>query len=207
MADTSGSSALSTARPSGASASTSSPLATAIWACEPNSPMCALPTLSTSETSGGAIAHSSARWPTPRAPISRTRKRVRSSARSTVSGRPSSLLNDPAVATVGASSASTRASMSFAVVLPWDPVIATTVSRLPLLAPPGEDDPRELLERGLGVVDEHGGHPGGAAPEDRGGTALDRARRVVVAVDPLAREGDEQAARLGDCGCPGTPDR
>ena len=69
--------------------------------------------------------------------------------------------------------------------------------RAAALAPPGEDDPRELLECGLGVVDEHGGHPGGSTPQDRGGAALDRPRCVVVAVHPLTREGDEQAAGLG----------
>ena len=38
----------------------------------------------------------------PRAPISRSRKRVLGPARSTVSGSPSSLLKDPRVATVSA---------------------------------------------------------------------------------------------------------
>ena len=42
-------------------------------------------------------------WPMPRAPISSTRNRVAGSARSTVYGWPSSLLNEPAGATVGPS--------------------------------------------------------------------------------------------------------
>ena len=41
-------------------------------------------------------------WPMPRAPISSTRCRVSSSARSAVSGSPISLLSEPGVHTVGA---------------------------------------------------------------------------------------------------------
>ena len=48
-------------------------------------------------------------WPTPRAPISTTRYAVVASARSTVSGTPSSLLKLPAVATVGPAVPSTWA--------------------------------------------------------------------------------------------------
>ncbi len=50
------------------------------------------------------------------------------SARSTVHGRPSSLLNDPGGATVGPSGASTAASRSFVEVFPELPVTPTTVS-------------------------------------------------------------------------------
>ena len=73
MAATRSSSAFSTAVPSAGRASTISPLACAIASREPNSPMWAVPTLRTAATSGGAIAQSSAMWPMPRAPISRTR--------------------------------------------------------------------------------------------------------------------------------------
>ncbi len=93
----------------------------------PNSPRCALPTLSTTETAGGAIAQRVRRWPRPRAPISSTRNRVLRSARSTVSGRPSSLLNDPWVATVGAAAPSTAPRRSLVEVLPCEPVTAATV--------------------------------------------------------------------------------
>jgi len=55
MAATAGSSWLSTAVPSGPSASTSSPLASAITSREPNSPRWAAPTLRTTAMSGGAI--------------------------------------------------------------------------------------------------------------------------------------------------------
>ena len=74
------------------------------------------------------MAHSCAMWPRPRAPSSSTRYRVRSSARSTVSGCPSSLLNEPGGATVGPSRSATWASRSLVVVLPDEPVIAAIVS-------------------------------------------------------------------------------
>ena len=107
MAATRSSPALSTAVPSGPSASTSSPFAWAIASREPNSPRWAVPTFSTAATSGGAIRHSSAMCPMPRAPISTTRYSVSAVQRSTVSGTPSSLLRLPAVATVGPTPAST----------------------------------------------------------------------------------------------------
>ena len=76
IARTRGSSALSTATPSAGSASTSSPLADAMVSTEPNSPMCATPTLSTTPIRGGAISQRSRMWPIPRAPISSTSQRV-----------------------------------------------------------------------------------------------------------------------------------
>ena len=72
------------------------------------------------------MAHSAATWPTPREPISRTRKRVCSVACSTVSGRPTSVLNDPAGATVGPRCSSRAAIRSLVEVLPEEPVTATT---------------------------------------------------------------------------------
>ena len=80
MPSTRGSSALRTAVPSAGSASTSSPLACAMPSALPNSPRCAEPTLSTTPTCGRATRQSRAMCPRPRAPISSTRKRVRSSA-------------------------------------------------------------------------------------------------------------------------------
>ncbi len=50
------------------------------------------------------------------------------SARSMVSGTPSSLLSEPIVAIVGAALESTAASRSLVLVLPWEPVSPTTVS-------------------------------------------------------------------------------
>ena len=101
IASTRGSSAFSTATPSAGSASGSSPFAFATASSEPNSPACARPTFSTAPMRGGAMSHSAAMCPMPRADISSTRKRVEASARSTVSGRPISLLNEPSGAMVG----------------------------------------------------------------------------------------------------------
>ena len=92
--------------------------------------MCATPTLTTTPTSGRAIPHRYRMCPGPREPISRTRNRVRSSAWSTVCGRPSSLLNDPGGATTAApgnAAASNCAVRSLVVVLPDEPVMPTTV--------------------------------------------------------------------------------
>ena len=50
------------------------------------------------------------------------------SARSMVSGTPSSLLSEPIVAMVGAALESTVASRSLVLVLPWEPVSPTMVS-------------------------------------------------------------------------------
>ncbi len=63
----------------------------------------------------------------PRAPISRTRNLVSAVALSAVSGSPISLLNDPGVNTVGALRESTCAMRSLVLVLPADPVRATSV--------------------------------------------------------------------------------
>lgn len=128
IAATRGSSALRTAVPLGASPRTSSPLVLEMAARDPNSPRWAWPTLSTTAMSGVTRPVSAAMSPTCRAPISRTRYRVAASARSMVSGTPSSLLSEPSVAVVGAASESTAASRSLVPVLPWEPVSPTTVS-------------------------------------------------------------------------------
>ncbi len=92
----------------------------------PNSPRCALPTLSSTPIVGEVMPHRYAMCPTPRAPISSTRVRVDSSASSTVSGSPTSVLNDPAGATTGPRCATTAAIKSFVLVFPEEPVTATT---------------------------------------------------------------------------------
>ena len=74
------------------------------------------------------MSHSWAMWPMPRADISRTRYLVDSSARSTVSGRPSSLLKEPTGAMVAPSRSTTWAVRSLVEVLPDDPVIPMTVA-------------------------------------------------------------------------------
>src|SRR5436309_1065242 len=65
--------------------------------------------------------------PMPRALYSSTSVLVSGATRSAVSGRPSSLLNEPSAATVGPAAANTAASRSFVDVLPDDPVTPTTV--------------------------------------------------------------------------------
>ena len=62
----------------------------------------------------------------PRAPISSTSSRVSRSHRQMVRGTPRSLLYEPTGAIVGPSAGSIEASRSFVVVLPVDPVTATT---------------------------------------------------------------------------------
>src|SRR5215469_17708676 len=62
-------------------------------------------------------------WPGPRADSSRTRYLVEASARSTVSGWPNSLLNDPAGAIVGPRRSISWAARSLVVVLPDEPVM------------------------------------------------------------------------------------
>ena len=128
MAATWGSSALSTAVPSGGRASTSSPLALAIASREPNMPRWDSPTLRTTPTAGRARRARAAMWPGPRAPISTTTAWVPGSIRARVRGRPTSLLNDAWLATVSRRVARTAASRSLVVVLPLDPVTATTVA-------------------------------------------------------------------------------
>src|ERR1700728_2925470 len=67
-------------------------------------------------------------WPMPRADISRTRYFVVSSARSTVSGSPISLLSEPSGAIVGPMRSTTWAVRSLVEVLPDEPVMPTTVA-------------------------------------------------------------------------------
>ena len=128
IAATAASSALRMTTPDGGIACGSSAFVTAIASREPNSPRCAVPTLSTTATDGGAIAASSAMLPGRRADISSTRKSVSDVARSTVHGWPSSLLNDPGGATTSPRGASTAAIRSLVDVLPDEPVMPTIVS-------------------------------------------------------------------------------
>ena len=144
--------------------------------------------------------------PGPLAPISSTRKRVDSSARSTVSGRPISLLNERTGAIVGPTLPHSWASRSLVVVLPTEPVMPTTRRSLP----PGssatsrsrsQDDAREVAEGLLDVGDDDARQHVAAGADDvtRGqherGAGGDRHGGVVVAVDVLARQRDEQRRR------------
>ena len=70
----------------------SSALAAATASTSPSSSRCTGPTLMITPTSGSAIAQSSAIWPGPRMPISRTSAWVSSGAESIASGIPISVL-------------------------------------------------------------------------------------------------------------------
>ena len=118
------------------------------------------------------------------------------STRSAVSGMPSSLLNDPAVATVGPASARTAASRSLVEVLPCDPVSGEHREAV-VVAHLRDDVRREPLQGGLRVLDHDRRQPGRAGAEHRDRSVGRGLRRVVVAVGVLADEGDEQAARAG----------
>ena len=140
--------------PSSGSASTSSPLATTIPSALPNSPRCADPTLSTTPTWGRATRQSRAMCPGPREPISSTRNRVRSSASSTVSGRPMSLLYDPGGLTVGPGRGEHLTEQVLGRGLArgaGDADRAQAAGR-----EPGVHAGREPAERHDGVVDDHG---------------------------------------------------
>src|SRR5215208_1789615 len=128
MAATWGSSALRTAVPSGGRDSTSSPLALAIASRDPNIPRWDSPTLTTTPTDGRARRARAAMWPGPRAPISTTTASVSGSIRVRVRGRPTSLLNDAWLATTRRVVPRTAASRSLVVVLPLEPVTATTAA-------------------------------------------------------------------------------
>ena len=73
IAATTGSSALSIATPEAGSACTNSDFVSAMASREPNSPRCAVPTLSTTAIAGRAMAASAAILPRCRADISSTR--------------------------------------------------------------------------------------------------------------------------------------
>ena len=104
IAATRSSSALSTAVPSAGSASTISPLACAIASRLPNSPMWAVPTLSTAATCGRRDGAQLGDVPDAAGPHLDDEVAGVGVARSTVSGTPSSLLKLPRVATVGPAS-------------------------------------------------------------------------------------------------------
>ena len=112
--------------------------------------------------SGGAISHSSREVADPARAHLEDEVAGLLVARSTVSGRPELVVEGAGAWPRSArASASTRASMSLALVLPWEPVIATTasgdvgVSR----SPRAQHGARELLEGGLDVLDEHRRRP------------------------------------------------
>ena len=211
IASTRGSSALRIATPpaeAGGSASTSSPLALAMFSTEPNSPVCARPTLSTAPIRGGAMSHSAPMWPTPRAAISRIRNFVFSSARSTVSGTPSSLLSDPSGAIVAPRRSASWPVRSLVEVLPDDPVIPATVRPCSPVSRPATAR-ASSAERGRHVRDDDGRdaavqRPGG---QHRHRAVADRGAGEVVAVGVLPGDRGEQPARRQPGGSRSRPAR
>ena len=123
---TTGSSALSTAMPSAPIASTGSAEASTIASHDPKISRCATPTFVTTTMSGRAISHSNVTSPLRRAPISATTTSASAAAPSSVTGRPTSLLNDSGLAWVRNRVAHTAAAMSLVEVLPLAPVMPTT---------------------------------------------------------------------------------
>ena len=119
------SSALSTASPPRRSARTSSDFAAKVASMPPKPPACAMPTMSTTPTSGSTRPARRAISPGALAPNSLTRYRVSYVTRSIVSGAPTSLLNDACGDTVSPTGSRMRASRFFVVVLPLEPVIPT----------------------------------------------------------------------------------
>ena len=100
IATTRGSSMFSTAVPPTGNDSISSPFARATSSSDPNVSRWAPATIVTRPTVGRATRQSRSMWPGPRAPISTTAASVPSGALARVSGTPSSLLKDAALAVV-----------------------------------------------------------------------------------------------------------
>ena len=128
MLATRGSSRLSTAVAVAGRSVTISDLARSTASGPPNSPTCASPTLSTMPTSGVTIEMSWAISPMALAPISTIWNFVSFVTLSISVGAPTLLLNEPNGATVAPSGSRMARSMFFVVVLPFEPVTATTRS-------------------------------------------------------------------------------
>ncbi len=203
IAATRGSAALRTAVPSAGRAATSSPLASATASIEPKVSVCTAATRVTTPTAGRATAQREAMWPGPRAPISITAASVPSSAPTSVRGTPSSLLNDPALATVRHRAASAAASRSFTLVLPTEPVTPTTrpatvgASRSRAWAPSAASassvsgTSTAVTTTPAGVVGRHVGR--GPRRQDRRRPGRQGRADEVVSV-AVGHDGDEQLA-------------
>ena len=98
---------------------------------EPNTSICATPTFVTTTIDGAAIGINRATSPRCRAPSSAITISVSGGAPSNVIGTPTSLLNEDGLAWVRYLVAHTAAAMSLVEVLPFAPVIATTVPSKP----------------------------------------------------------------------------
>ena len=181
-----------TATPSAPTASTGSAEASTIASHDPKISRCATPTFVTTTMSGRAISHSNVTSPLRRAPISATTTSASAAAPSSVTGRPTSLLNDSGLAWVRNRLAHTAAAMSLVEVLPLAPVMPTT---------------RADIVRRSSAASCRNASPGErtntAGPGARETVAEQRSRRPVVerlrheqtAVGVLAGQRHEQRAR------------
>ncbi len=122
----SGSSAGKTANAPAPRPAKSSPLARATSSIEPSVSRCAAATLVMTPIEGRAISVRVAISPRARIAISRTHTASVPSADRIVSGRPTSVLKLPGVRSDAPSGRSAAAQSSLVVVLPFEPVIATT---------------------------------------------------------------------------------
>ena len=123
---TRGSSALSTATPVAESARTSAAFSSRTPSMLPRNSVWTAATIVTTPTVGRAMAESVAISPGWLVPSSTTAARCSAPSRRSVSGRPHWLLNDEAGLSTSPRVASTAAVSSFTVVLPIEPVMATT---------------------------------------------------------------------------------
>ena len=137
-------------------------------------------------------------WPMPRAPISTTRWAVAASARSTVSGTPSSLLLLAAVATVGSGGGQHVGEQVLGAGLALRPGQRQHRSRRGGRRRGGPAGPRATAGSATTTV----GATVGAAAEHRV-----RAVGEVVAVDPLPHDATNSPPRRRARGCRRTPPR
>ena len=170
----SGSSAGTTAMPPAGSASSASAFARATSSTVPTSSRCSGPIEVTRAAVGRATAHSSAIWPRPRMPISVTSTRVSGSRRSTVSGRPSSLLRLASAAIVGVTARGQRA----------ERILRRGLSRRAddgddLRVRAAADEGRERREGGLLVIGDERRRPACACVADEPGAGVERDEEVA----------------------------
>ncbi|CAM5526759.1 hypothetical protein SALBM311S_02223 [Streptomyces alboniger] len=139
-------------------------------------------------------------WPMPRAPISNTRNLVSSVADRAMQRQP-----DLVVERARRPHRRRRALEHLG-----DEVLGAGLARGPGQRDQGRAEPsydvtREGAECALDVLDDDGGHADGAGRQYGDRARFDDRAGEVVAVHALAREGDEEAARLHLAGVPGRP--
>ena len=139
-------------------------------------------------------------WPTPRAPISATRKRVVGVTRQTVSGTPISPFSELTGATVSATEVSTDARRSLTLVLPDEPVTPTTRSSGARSMTPRATRPKAVW---TSSTTTHGTPSTGREVRAATAPAATADRDEVVPVGGLADPRDVEAARPAVAGVGG----